>query len=241
MICGICCILLPSPAHADMNFLEWFGDAVVTDGLDYAYSVAVSPDSNHVYVAGFNDNAVAVFRRNSTTGALTYVEVQKDGVGGVDGLATASSVVLSPNGKHVYVAGKSDNAVAVFSRNSSTGALTYVECHKDGVGGVDGLSGSESVTVSPDGKYVYAAGEYDDALAIFSRNASTGALTYEGMHQDGAGDVDGLDGAYCVAVSPNGSHLYMAGLEDDSLAVFDLGDHCVSVSPILQLLLLDDL
>jgi len=29
--------------------------------------------------------------------------------------------------------------VAVFSRNSTTGVLTFVEVHKDGAGGVDGL------------------------------------------------------------------------------------------------------
>lgn len=31
------------------------------DGLDGVFSVAVSPDSNHVYVASYNDSAVAVF------------------------------------------------------------------------------------------------------------------------------------------------------------------------------------
>ena len=42
------------------------------------------------YVTGNGDDAVAVFSRASSTGALTFVEVQKDGVNGVDGLATAT-------------------------------------------------------------------------------------------------------------------------------------------------------
>ena len=37
--------------------------------------MTVSPDDMHVYVASLYDNAVAVFRRDSTTGALTFVEV----------------------------------------------------------------------------------------------------------------------------------------------------------------------
>ena len=87
------------------------------DGLNGAYSVAVSPDGKHVYAIGHIDDAVAVFYRNVLTGALTYVEMQKDGVGEVDGLGGAHSVTVSPDGRHVYAAANIDDAVAVFSRN----------------------------------------------------------------------------------------------------------------------------
>jgi 6-phosphogluconolactonase (cycloisomerase 2 family) len=80
----------------------------------------------------------------------------------------AIAVSVSSDGKHVYVAGADDNAVAVFSRDASTGKLMVVEVEKDGVGGVDGLGGARSVTVSPDGKHVYAAGADDDAVAVFA-------------------------------------------------------------------------
>ena len=117
------------------------------DGLQGAISVSVSPDGKHLYAAAWNESAVAVFSRDPTTGALTFVEVHKDGVGGVDGLANAYSVTVSPDGNHVYAAGEADSAVAVFSRNSTTGALTFTTTSKDGVGGVDGLAGARSVTV----------------------------------------------------------------------------------------------
>ena len=57
----------------------------------------------------------------------------------------------------MYVAGSSDDAVVVFSRDLTTGALTYVETHLDGVSGVDGLNGARSVIVSADGSHVYVA------------------------------------------------------------------------------------
>ena len=47
------------------------------------------------------------------------------------------------------------------------GTLTYVEMQKDGVDGVDGLGDPYSVTVSPDGKHVYATSDYDDTIAVF--------------------------------------------------------------------------
>ena len=41
------------------------------------------------------------------------------------GLVTAIAVVVSPDGKNVYVASRG-NAVAVFSRNTTTGILTQL-------------------------------------------------------------------------------------------------------------------
>ncbi len=92
----------------------------------------------------------------------------RDGVGGVDGLFGARSVTVSPDGAHVYAAGVSDDAVAVFSRDPGTGALTFVEGLRDGGDGVAGLFGAFSVTVSPDGAHVYAAGQFDNAVAVFA-------------------------------------------------------------------------
>ena len=34
--------------------------------------------------------------------------------------------------------------------------LTFIEIHRDGEGGVYGLNGATAVTVSPDGRHVYA-------------------------------------------------------------------------------------
>jgi 6-phosphogluconolactonase (cycloisomerase 2 family) len=180
----------------------------------------LSPDGNHVYVSSYTDDAVAVFSRDTTTGALTFVEVQIDENGGVNGLNGAESVAVSPDGKHVYAAGQNDDAVAVFSRNSGTGALTFVEAIVDGTGGADLLNGAESVAVSPDGKNVYAASLDDWAITVFTRNATTGALTFLEAHEDGAAGVDGLQNARSVTVSPAGSHVYAVGQGDDSVAVF---------------------
>ena len=190
------------------------------DGLNEAHSVTVSPDGENVYVAGTGDDAVAVFNRNPTSGQLTYVQMLKDGVGGVDGLVGAYSVTVSPNGENVYAVGRYDDAVVVFSRNPSNGQLTYVQMLKDGMGGVDGLDGIRSVTVSPDGGNVYTASYYDDSVTVFSRNLSNGQLTYVQMLKDGVGGVNGLDGAKSVTVSPDGGHVYAAGGLDDAVAVF---------------------
>jgi 6-phosphogluconolactonase (cycloisomerase 2 family) len=159
-----------------------------------------------------------VFARDAMTGSLTFVEAKFDNTGGVNGLAGAHSVDVSPDGAHVYVAGRYDDAVAVFARNASTGALTFVEVQIDGLGGVDGLLGATSVRVSPDGDHVYGAGLEERKLAVFSRNPASGALTFVEAIDDGMGfesDLD-IDDARTLTVSPDGKHLYLANHIEDA-------------------------
>ena len=82
-------------------------------------SVTVSPDCGHVYVTGSNERSVAVFSRQPSSGELTFVQVLRDGQDGVDGVNGANSVIVSPDGSHVYVAGHHDDAVAVLSRGEA--------------------------------------------------------------------------------------------------------------------------
>ena len=56
-----------------------------------------------------------------------YIGVKTDGVDSVDGLKGTRGVAISPDGNFVYGAGTGDNAGAVFYRDPSSGALTFVE------------------------------------------------------------------------------------------------------------------
>ena len=164
------------------------------------------PTSGSVVIAGTPVVGQTLTAQNSLTdpdglGTVTYQWYRdgvpillggtlKDGKNGVQGLDTAFSLALSPDEKHVYVTGSNEDAVSWYERNASTGALTYGGRLRDGQNGVDGLNGARFVTLSEDGNHAYVAGFDDDAVSWFSRNATTGALTYEGMVKDG---VNGMD------------------------------------------------
>ena len=204
-----------------LTALELVGDGEDSvDGLHGASALAMSPDGVHVYATGYWDNAVVVFRRVSESGALRFVEVHRDGVDGVDGLSRPRSITVSPDGAHVYAAGTKDNAVAVFARDASTGALTFVQTVRNAVDGVRGLEHARTVTVSPDGAHVYVTALEGDAISAFARDASTGMLSFVDVVRNGADGVGGLDGAMSVTVSPDGAHVYATAYLDSAVTVF---------------------
>ena len=141
------------------------------------------------------------YERNASTGALTFVDLLKDGVGGVDGLNGASGVILSSDGSRLYVASVYDDSVVEFERNTTSGSLTSQGKVRNGVNGANGLNGANSTSISHDGKHAYVAGYLDDALSWYEINASTGSLSFSGWLKNGFGGVSGLDGANVFALS----------------------------------------
>ena len=166
------------------------------------------------------EKAVAVFSRDGGTGALTFVEAKFDGQGDVNGLDGVNGLALSVDGQNLYATGAAEDALAVFDRDDSTGALSFRNMHVDGVNGIDGLDGVSSVQVSFDGRYVFAGGYLDDSLDVFGRDAATGDLTLLERHRNGFGGETGLARVIELAVSADDQHIYGAGQNDDAIAVF---------------------
>src|SRR5258705_11268498 len=79
---------------------------------------------------------------------LGFVQSKRAGVDGVVGMDGPQGVFASPDGRNVYLASY-DNTLVVFARDAPEGTLTYLETHIDGVAGVNGLAGAQSVVVSP--------------------------------------------------------------------------------------------
>lgn len=231
-------------------------------GLYAPSALAISPDGRHIYAAGTGSDAVAVLARDRTTGALRQLDAgsgcirelpeefdgpDPDDCSAARGLAGAISIAVSPDGRNVYAASFTANAIAVFARDRATGTLRQLA----GVGGCvsedgsdgrcadgRGLQGAFSVTVSPDGRSVYAATGFDirmqaqafatSGVAVFARGtggrlrqlAGKGGCVSETGSGGDCADGVALEGAEAVAVSPNGRNVYVAATASDALAVF---------------------
>jgi 6-phosphogluconolactonase (cycloisomerase 2 family) len=203
-------------ATGQLNFVNAESDGVGgANGLDGAFALAISPDGKNVYVASDVDDAVAILAVVAETGELSPAGFFQDGVGGVNGLATAQSVAVSPDGKHVYVGGRTDDAIAVFARDPFLGSLQFQSAVTNAA-----LDGVTDVALSPDGDFLYATGFDADALVRFTRNPTTGALTNPSVTSHTAGIDDGLDGPRSVEISSDGSRLVVTGDVGSVLAVY---------------------
>jgi DNA-binding beta-propeller fold protein YncE len=156
----------------------------------------------------------------AASGPLVFADAVRDGAAGVTGIDEPAAIAISPDGAQLYVAGSGANAVAIFARDADTGALRLRRLVRDTRRGVDGLDQPGDIAISPDGANVYVAGFDDDALAVFARDAKDGKLRFLSVMRDRVGGVRGLGGAVSVVVSPDGSAVYVAGRQDDSIAVF---------------------
>jgi 6-phosphogluconolactonase (cycloisomerase 2 family) len=210
----------------------------ITNALAQDYSstsspiknVAVTADGAFLYVTSTGDNAVMVFSRDTTSGALTPASVVLNNTNGVSGLTKASSLVLSPDNLFVYVSGQADGSVVVFGRNAATGALTYIDKVTQSSGGITTLAGARSLAVSPDGKFIYASAIISDSITVFNRDATTGQLTLATAVTNGSSGVDGIDGVSGMITDPQSRSLYAAGQVSAAVAVFQLPTPSVTLS-----------
>lgn len=192
-------------------------------GLVAPAGIAVSPDDAHVYVTSSGDHRVLVFARQSD-GTLTFVNSVQDGTGGVDGLNGADQIAISADGKSVYISSGVEHSIATFRRESSTGALSFLNVLVDGVSGVDGLLGAHAIALSDDGAHVYVGGLGDNAIAVFQRNAGSGALSFYKVYRNGdmsgAAPIRGLGGITALRLAPHRNHLYAVSELDSALVIF---------------------
>jgi hypothetical protein len=237
-----------SAASTPFSFSECAEDPILdvgctktSNGLDGANDVAVSPDGKHVYATGGTDDAIAAFTRNTTTGLLTPNACIEDDpidegcASATAGLDGADRVEVSSDGLNVYVTGRTDEAVVIFTRNTISGVLTPAGCVKDNGSAAacaatsPALEEIEGLALSPNGESLYTLSNDDDAITAFTRG-SGGTLTDAGCFDDvslgnpcgtDANEAQGLDGANAVTVSPDNASVYVTSTVDDALVRFD--------------------
>lgn len=171
-----------------------------------------------------------------TQTAPCFTHDASGGCGSAVAIRQTENMSISPDGKHLYAAAHTDDAVAQYARNLTTGALTALaapnQCVSNaattGCTTAAGLDRAYDVVVSPDGNHVYAAGYASDAVAAFSRDATTGALTQLAAPNrcvsnaaiTGCTTGRALDGADGVAISPDGAFVYVAAYTSSAVTVF---------------------
>ncbi len=130
-----------------------------------------------------------------------------------NGFDSAGSVAVSPGGGKVFVTGSSTGATsrgdyATVAYSTATGGQLWVSRYHG-----PGYSTAHAMVVSPDGSKVFVTGESERTTSggdytTVAYNASTGEQLWAKRYN---GTGNRYDFAYAIAVSPNGSRVFVTG------------------------------
>jgi DNA-binding beta-propeller fold protein YncE len=124
---------------------------------------------------------------------------------------------------------------AAGAASADIGDLAPLGCIQNSGGSACGtttaaLDGAIAVAISPDGDNAYVASFADDAVVVFTRNPDGTLLSTSCFQNTGGSDCDGsggdtpaLDGAADVAVSPDGTSVYVVSNESNAIVMFTRG------------------
>jgi DNA-binding beta-propeller fold protein YncE len=170
--------------------------------IAYPTAAAISPDGRWLYLVSgsFHGSVIARFSREPLSGALTYVDcltgstdpgpsgvlactpipgANQDGYG--SGINEPTGVLVSADGRRLYVTAGLDQSLVTFDRDPATGALQFDGCLSTNSRtprcrhlsiGRFGFEGLGEPLLSPDGKYLYAGASRAGTIDTFKIAAS---------------------------------------------------------------------
>jgi 6-phosphogluconolactonase (cycloisomerase 2 family) len=161
-----------------------------------------------VYVTNTGSKNVAQFAIGShdALAALTPPTIESG--------SSPEGVVVSPDGKSLYVANGGEATVSQYDVNPATGALSAKTPASVPSGGSFIHSG---VAITPDGNSVYVTNHNENSISQYDVNPATGALSAKSPATvaTGKGPLD-------VAVTADGKSAYVVNLEDQTVSQYDI-------------------
>jgi DNA-binding beta-propeller fold protein YncE len=247
---------LPASFAAHRHSKPWFGCVVgapltgrshrvcaaEVHALNGITSLAVSPDGRYLYAVSSGlepgDDSLVTLQRDPRSGGLRPLPASRSCLQsypgrechGLAGLEGASAIVISGDGRFVYVASAVSGAVRAFLRDRSSGKLTPLfgpgGCISSGERATDDvpcettvaqLAGARSIALSPDGRQLYVAAFDPGAVVVLDRDPSSGTLTpappecLQALSDSACpGGTPALRGAASLALGAAGSVVYVA-------------------------------
>lgn len=189
--------------------------------------ISIDQTGKTAFVSNYGGGSLAVLpiKADGTLGASTD-SVQNSGTGPNtqrQEKAHVHSAILAPDNRFVYVSDLGTDKLHIFEtdvKNSTIKpAQTPFVTVKPG-------SGPRHFTFHPNGKYAYLVEEMISSVAVFARDAKTGALT---LLDDGVktlpSDFTGQNTSADIHIDPSGKFLYQSNRGRNALAIFAIGSN----------------
>jgi 6-phosphogluconolactonase (cycloisomerase 2 family) len=135
--------------------------------------IAFHPNRRWLYSVNELDSTVDVLMWDAAKGAPTaQSHVSTLAPGFPKNTAFAGEILVSPDGKYVYVGNRvGDETIAVLKVDSATGNLSLVQLASNGG------KNTRHIAIDPAGKWIIASNQNSGNLVVFARDASTGKLS----------------------------------------------------------------
>ncbi len=129
-----------------------------------------SPDGQHLYIINELDNTVAVTAFDPIAATLTIIEIVTTLPADFTGETKTAEIAVHPAGHTVYASNRGHDSLALFTRDPSTGRLTAR-------GHIAVPKSPRHFALSPDARWLLAAGQDADRVEIFAVSPADGSLT----------------------------------------------------------------
>ena len=146
--------------------------------------IQMSPDGKFLYVDHETDSEVGVYAIDG--GKLKEIQVLSTLPPGFKDRNSTAEIIISDDGRHLYVANRGHDSVAIYAIDPKTGLLTYLE---------NVLSGGKTprnIRFDPTGNWFFAANETGGNLTEFKVDKKSGHLTATGV----TGEINTPGGMY---------------------------------------------
>lgn len=188
--------------------------ATVATGGTAARGIAVSPNDQFLYVANSTSDTISGFTIGAG-GALTAISGAPFPTGAG---SNPESLVVTPDNSVLFVVYSGTNQIGAFTIGGG-GVLTAAVPTSRFPTGTLGGEGSQRLTLSPNGLFLYVTNTGTNEIAVFSIN-SGGQLLTRIIPNTSTGAASAPVG---ITVDPSGRFLYVANSGTNEVAGFSIG------------------
>ncbi|MFJ5401391.1 beta-propeller fold lactonase family protein [Pectobacterium sp. CHL-2024] len=196
----------------ELTYVRTFAAAEGVTGIS---QLQVSAEGNSVYALRADGNAIVWFSRDAN-GELTHkATIASDYDIDNGNLNNIKGIALSDDGKNLYLINSYSDQLAYFSRDTATGALTYVEALGGDMNNPPYLWAPTSILSRGNLLFVTTAINDTSTVIVYQRDDS-GKLTPLGHVRDftdAAGNTVQLSGLEQITVSADGRSIFVANAE----------------------------